>query len=363
MNPIRSTIALIAALAAFPVAGAEFEACRTIVDNSARLACYDLAAGRADAPAPSPAAAPAPAAAPSPLPARSKGKGTETASGWFAEDSYKPQSFVERWELEPGTKDGVFRIKPYEPVYMLPANWRQKINVNPCSPNPANCAVGGAETAKHTEAKFQLSFKTKVWQDVFGSELDMWAAYTQQSFWQVYDAADSRPFRETNYQPEAWVTVPLKAGPEWLQLRMVNIGIVHQSNGQSDPLSRSWNRVYASFGMGSVDGMSFFIKPWWRVPEDTQKDNNPDISDYAGRIELQAIYPYRANVFSIRLHNNLKFSSSTPNRTSVQADWAFPLYGELHGYVQGFYGWADSLQNYNFRNAGVGLGFSLIEWR
>ena len=47
----------------------------------------------------------------------------------------------------------------------------------------------------------------------------------------------------------------------------------------------------------------------------------------------------------------------------MQADWAFPLYGQLHGYVQAFYGWNDSLQNYNFRNTGVGIGVSLTQWR
>ena len=56
-------------------------------------------------------------------------------------------------------------------------------------------------------------------------------------------------------------------------------------------------------------------------------------------------------------------ASATPSRTSVQADWAFPLYGQLHGYVQAFYGWNDSLQNYNFRNTGVGIGVSLTQWR
>jgi len=54
-----------------------------------------------------------------------------------------------------------------------------------------------------------------------------------------------------------------------------------------------------------------------------------------------------------------------PNRASMQVDWAFPLFGDLHRYVQGFAGYADSLQNYNynFRNAGIGIGISLVERR
>jgi len=368
MKHRRTLSASLAALAILPAAAAGSEACRDIAADSERLACYDRAAGRA-APAatlpaavPVPAVSPVPAAAPVAPPASVQPEASPATSGWFPDDNYTPQTFVQRWQLDPGTKDGVFKVKPYQPVYVLPVSWRKNVNVNPCSPNPVNCAPGAGEGDLHTEAKFQLSLKTKVLQDILGSQVDLWAAYTQQSFWQVYDADNSRPFRETNYQPEAWLTFPLKVGPEWLQWRMFNLGVVHNSNGQSDPLSRSWNRAYATFGLTSGD-LSLFIKPWWRFPEIASTDNNPDISDYAGRIELQAVYAYRSNVFSARLWNNLRFGSSTPTRTSVQADWAFPLFGDLHGYLQGFAGYADSLQNYNFRNAGIGIGVSLVEWR
>jgi phospholipase A1 len=359
--PRTPALALLAALVALPAVGAAPEACRSIADDAARLACYDRAYGSVEPTAAtateaeaSPAAMPAAAPASTPPDARPQ--------GWFGGDTYRLQSFAERWELDPEAKDGVLKVKPYQAVYLLPVSWRQNINVNPCSPNPANCATGTGSSYQHTEAKFQVSLKTKFWQDILGSPLDLWVAYTQQSFWQVYDAADSRPFRETDYQPEAWLTLPLNLGPQWLQWRMLNLGAVHQSNGQTDPLSRSWNRVYATFGFTSGE-LSLFVKPWWRIQENPSSDNNPDIADYAGRIELQVVYPYRTNLFSATLHNNLKFGSSTPNRTSVEANWAFPLFGVLHGYVQAYSGWADSLQNYNFRNTGLGIGVSLVELR
>ncbi|MBM5574176.1 hypothetical protein GKO28_07540 [Deefgea sp. CFH1-16] len=47
----------------------------------------------------------------------------------------------------------------------------------------------------------------------------------------------------------------------------------------------------------------------------------------------------------------------------MQLEWAFPITGKLHGYVQAFNGWGDSLQNYNFHNSGAAIGVSLVEWR
>jgi len=346
---------------ALPAIAAAPESCRSIADDAARLICYDRASGRIAPAATSPAEAEAGSSV-VPIDVPDSPHATAASRGWLNADTDVLQTFAERWELDRETKDGVLKVKPYQSVYVLPVSWRQNINVNPCSPNPANCASGAGGSYQHTEAKFQVSLKTKLWQDILGSPLDLWAAYTQQSFWQVYDAANSRLFRETDYQPEAWLTLPLSVGPQWLQWRMLNLGVVHQSNGQSDPLSRSWSRVYATLGFTSGE-LSMYVKPWWRIQESPSSDNNPDIADYAGRIELQAVYPYRANVFSATLHNNLRFSSSTPNRTSALVSWAFPLFSDLHGYVQAYSGWADSLQNYNFRNAGIGIGVSLVELR
>jgi phospholipase A1 len=52
-----------------------------------------------------------------------------------------------------------------------------------------------------TEAKFQLSFKLRLW-TTDDRRWGVWAAYTQQNQWQVYNDNISRPFRETNYMPE-----------------------------------------------------------------------------------------------------------------------------------------------------------------
>jgi phospholipase A1 len=356
MRRLSHFLTLLAAVAASPTYAGDFEACGVLADDAARLACYDRAAGRA---APPPAAPPAQTAVAPPPAAHPDTPPT----GPLSSGDYRPQTLPQRWELDPQSKDGILKIKPYQPVYLLPVNWRRNVNESPCSPNPANCAIGAGEGTQNVEAKFQFSFKTKAWQDILGTPLDLWLAYTQQSFWQVYNSENSRPFRENDFQPETWVTMPLSLGFEALRLRMLNVGLVHQSNGQSDPLSRSWNRVYATFGFAAGDA-SILVKPWWRLSESSANDNNPDILDYLGRAEVQLIKPLGAHVLSASLRNNLKFGSSdVPNRTSITVEWAFPLYGALHGYVQAFNGWGDSLQNYNFHNTSLGVGVSLVQWR
>jgi phospholipase A1 len=51
------------------------------------------------------------------------------------------------------------------------------------------------------EAKFQISFKVKLWEDVLGKDMDLWFAYTQLAFWQVYNKEFSSPFRERTTNP------------------------------------------------------------------------------------------------------------------------------------------------------------------
>ncbi len=111
------------------------------------------------------------------------------------------------WDLdgEKG-KSSFYMLKPYRPNYFLPVAYNS-------SPNEDTALdMDPRAKAQHDEAKFQLSFKMKIWEDVLKDTLkdvfkkdigiDIWVAYTQLSFWQLYNSAFSSPFRDTNYEPE-----------------------------------------------------------------------------------------------------------------------------------------------------------------
>lgn len=209
-----------------------------------------------------------------------------------------------------------------------------------------------------TEAQFQLSIKFPLLVNLMDDTFDIYGAYTNRSFWQIYDP-DSAPFRETNHEPEAWV----QFHPNWEFLGFKNtwnsFGINHQSNGRGGDLSRSWNRLFAWITV-ERGNLAMSVKPWYRIPEDGE-DDNPDITDYMGHYELSATYKWGENIFSGMSRNNLESGFS---KGAVELSWSFPLWDwpYLKGYVNYFSGYGRSLIEYNRYSNVIGFGFSLSDW-
>ncbi len=210
-----------------------------------------------------------------------------------------------------------------------------------------------------TEVQFQLSVKFPLLVNLLDNTFDIYAAYTNRSFWQIYNE-DSAPFRETNHEPEAWV----QFHPGWEFLGFKNswnsFGINHQSNGRGGTLSRGWNRIFAWFTV-ERGNLAMSFKPWYRIPEDDEDDDNPDITDYLGHYELSATYKWGENVFSVMSRNNLE---SGFEKGAVELSWSFPLWNwpYLKGYIRYFNGYGRSLIDYNQHSNVIGVGFSLTDW-
>jgi phospholipase A1 len=326
-------------------------ACAMIEGDRERLACYDRAHGRPSDRAATPAA-PAPAAPPA------TAATTDTAAGLAGRSTLE-----RRWGLDGDPGGANWAPRPYKPVYLLPATWTDRLNERPSSPSPGHTSLDGL-VLREIEAKYQLSLKARFGEPLPGSPLALWGGYTQSSRWQVYNGAVSRPFRETNYEPELMLVWPLDrplGGPlgSW-RLRTAMLSLNHQSNGRSLPLSRSWNRVIASVA-AERDGWAVELRPWLRIGEPAGSDDNPDIEDHVGRAELVAMHLWRDQVLTLQLRHSLR--GGARSRGSAQLEWAFPLAGVLHGFVQWFSGYGESLIDYNHRANKVGVGISIAGWR
>jgi phospholipase A1 len=258
-----------------------------------------------------------------------------------------------RWELEPETKQGTFMFRPHRQNYFLPARYSTRPNEQPVSPNYGSPLP---QDYDNWEAKFQLSFKVKAVEGLFNDRADLWLGFTQQSSWQVYNSALSRPFRETNFEPEIMLVFPTRFSLLGLEGRMINVGLVHQSNGQSEPLSRSWNRIYVQFGF-ERGNFALLVRPWYRFEEDAEDDDNSDIDEFLGHGDVQAIYKLKQHTFSMLLRNDLR----NTNRGAIQLDWSFPGVGQMKGYMQFFSGYGESMIDYNHHQTTIGLGLILTD--
>lgn len=323
--------------------------CVGIAGDAERLACYDRASGRGGAarvapPAPAPAQA-EPAVAPTPaiLPAANE-----------RVRSKLPSLLDDAWALDPASEEGVVRF--HRENYALLGRWSDNPNQEPDSPRlgRASASPSGVQI-KPWESKFQLSVKSRLYATE-SRRFAVWAAYTQQSSWQVFTPQISRPFRETNYQPELIGT--FRPDLEWqgFRWRVLNLALNHQSNGRAEPLSRSWNRVYAEFGI-ERGNFVMLVRPWIRLSEKAERDDNRDITDYLGHGDLHFIYKWRKQSVSAMVRGN-----PGTGRGAVQLGWqSAPFAGPLRGYVQVFSGYGESLVDYNWRQTTVGLGVALSD--
>lgn len=266
---------------------------------------------------------------------------------------YTPLSML--YDLGKNDPKGVLSIRPHQPMYVLPIFYNAQPNRRIESPTHNSEKNGVVEYRSsemmNLDSKMQISLKTKVFEDVFKTNADVWVGYTQQSYWQVYNR-HSRPFRSSDYQPEIFITQPVKAQlPLSGDLRVVGAGLVHQSNGQGDPLSRSWNRAYL---MGGAEWGNLMVVPrlWFIFPENKHTSDNPDISDYMGYGDVRFLY----NLGDKNTVGGLVRYNPAENKGAIQLDYARPITGGMKGYIQVFHGYGENIQDYNHKNTTLGLG-------
>lgn len=267
-------------------------------------------------------------------------------SSSITDDLYIRQNYEDESDENP------FSLTTHKMNYILPYTYGMNINRDVYSKiNDFNVADG----FQNEEAKFQLSLKFPIVKSVFNDDDRVYFGFTMKSYWQIYAPESSRPFRNTDYNPEIFYTTPILKSED--RDTFIMVGFEHESNGQIQYLSRSWNRLYTSIGTGT-DDYAVHLKTWVRISEESKEyefdpsgDDNPDIQDYYGNAELTLLWRYHKFQYSAMGRQN--FSTG---KGFLELGATFPLYKNIKGYIQYTNGYGESLLDYNFYQRRIGFG-------
>ena len=266
------------------------------------------------------------------------------------EDKRELSALDQRIKIERETRFQHYVITPHKPNYILPFSYNE---------NPNNASVDSTSNGDldKTEVKFQFSMKFAILDNLFGEQGSLQFAYTNLSFWQAYNKNISSPFRETVHEPELFLVFENDWEIFGFKNRLIQMGVVHQSNGRSGELSRSWNRAYMDF-IFQRDDFYLSLKPWYQVDSAGSLKDNPDIENYMGHGELRAAYAGGGHTLSVMLRNNFH----GPNYGAFEVNWSFPMSRRAKWFVQYFNGYGESLIDYNVRVNRLGIGIAFTDW-
>jgi phospholipase A1 len=274
-----------------------------------------------------------------------------------------PGRYAKRIINEKATELNPFVITPHKLSYILPVTYSDNFNSSAYTFIDEATDMPYTENLSNVEAKYQISLKVPLLENDLLIRGDMlYFGMTLQAWWQLYSDEISKPFRETNYQPEIFYVAPIS-----LDIERGNLGFMlsfeHQSNGQSQYLSRSWNRIIAGVLFEKDDFMVAF-KPWYRVPESDKTtplqplgDDNPDIEDYMGNYEIQGAYAFNdEKKLSFMIRKNWRTGNG-----AIELNFTQPLWGRFVGLIHYFNGYGESLIDYNHKQQKIGFGIALTE--
>lgn len=263
---------------------------------------------------------------------------------------------TDRLESERATAFNPYVVSTHKKNFVMPISYTRKLN----SRVYGDLSEELPQFLDKEEVNFQLSLKAQLnEQDLFFNDDALFLGFTLKAWWQLYAKDVSSPFREINYQPEIFYLTPMSYKP-FGGTTSIAVGLEHQSNGQIQGISRSWNRLYTAL-LFEKDNYFGVIRPWYRLPEDEKSspvdpkgDDNPDILDFMGHGEMLLGWRGSKYEFSANFRNN--FSTG---KGGTELSMSFPLFGRFRGVVQYFNGYGDSLIDYDHFQQRIGVGILL----
>lgn len=257
-------------------------------------------------------------------------------------------SFTRGIAAERQSLDRSYSLTPHLPNYLLAYSLRN-------DPNLEEFADPQGRLQKQ-EAVLQVSVKFPLWRRMLGTDNDLLFSYTSKSWFQAYNSALSKPFRETNYEPEIfWRHYGGFDLPLGIRLAGWDLGYNHQSNGRSEPRSRSWDRVMGRFAVDVAPHLSLRLRAWYRFPEDEDSDDNPDIHHYLGYGDLRAIWTPNRNTFTAMYRPGTE-------KSGFEFTWSYPITKHFRLYTLYYNGYGESLIDYDRKVERIGIGFTINDY-
>lgn len=263
--------------------------------------------------------------------------------------------YIESIEFDDNiTEDkNAFKLLGHNENYIMPVGYDNKSHT---------------DDRQHAEAKFQISIKVPLYRNFLNTGGVLYGAYTQNSYWQVYDTDNSSPFRETNHKPELFIDWKMdKQFDNDINLQTIRFSITHQSNGQDIPKSRSWNYNDLQV-VFKKENLYFGGNIWYRWSEDaktdlnsTEGDDNPDLEDYIGKQRI--FIRYNNGKYRMGLKHQNKFHKYNIQKGYTELEFIFPSFNKNFDFIiQYFYGYGESLIDYNERVSKISFGILLTDW-
>jgi len=260
-----------------------------------------------------------------------------------------------------------FDFIPHEENYILLAGYTNSNIVEKFWNSDGERNHNKEYTRDQTETQFQFSFKIPVTQNLFNTKADLYFAYTQNSFWQVYDKKHSSPFRETNYKPELF----LEWNPEYKidhsRLEKIRLSFIHQSNGQNIGASRSWNRTQLHVAFRD-ESLFYGFDIWDRWNEKSKEsldkakgDDNPDLEKYIGK--QRYFIKYETDNYKVSLSHQNDIFNYDISKGNTKFDFIFPTGSDkIDFFIRYFHGYGESLIDYDVKIQRIGFGIMLATW-
>lgn len=254
----------------------------------------------------------------------------------------------EKIAAESRLEDTGFSITPHFPNFIQYSSFD-------ANQLPFESISGISNGVEDQEAVFQVSFKAPVWRNMLGTDLSTYFAYTSRSWWQVANDNFSNPFRETNYMPEVFVRSVEPREFLGVSLEGWSVGLLHESNGREQALSRSWNRLMGRFGIQLTDDLSLLGQVWYRLPDDEDEDDNPGEYRFYGYGDVRAVWTPGRHTFTTLIRPGTE-------ETSFELTWSHPINNVFRVYAGYYNGYGESLLDYDFESERFSVGIALNDF-